>query len=54
MSERKDPPFHKLELRPESKNKFSLILDDKVVMRGITREKILDVISRAEKGEFKV
>ena len=53
MAEKKQPPFHKLELRPESENTFSLVLDNKVVLKGITRENILDAISRAENGKLK-
>ena len=52
--EAKKPPFEKLELRPESEEKFSLVLNGKIVLRGITRDQILDVISRAEKGEYNV
>ena len=53
MKEKK-PPFEKLELRPESAEKFSLVLNGKIVLRGVTRDQILDVISRAEKGEYNV
>lgn len=53
MSE-KEPPFEKLELRQESADKFSLVLNGKIVMRGITRDRILEVIEKAEKGEIHV